>query len=905
MPPPPDRLLTRLVDHVAELERRLDAGGGYFSRHDVRIASLERLLEHQQTMLRLTQREVRALRRSWSYRVGRVAVFPASLLKRGLGWLARRSRDRADAGAGRLRAPSAAERERWTAAYRRLRSRPRISVVVPVHRAPTELLRAALDSVTGQVYGEWELCLADDASADAATERVLREFHERDPDRVRLVLLARRRGIAGASNAAAALASGEFLAFLDHDDLLTPDALLEMASRIERVADVDVLYSDEDKLEGTRLVEAHHKPGYSPEQLLSSNYLCHLTVIRRALFERLGGFREGFDGAQDHDLLLRAVERARRVEHVPRVLYHWRKTPGSTAASVGAKGGPWRESARAALRETVRRRGWRARVENGLAPGTYRVRFEVDPGAPVAIVIPTRDRADLLERCIDGIRRRTRHAAYEILVVSNRSVEERTRSWLDRAEARGALRWFAHDAPFNFAALNNLAARRCEAPFLLFMNNDLEVLDEGWLESLLEHAQREEIGAVGGKLCYPDGRVQHAGIALGLLGVAGHPHRGINGDAAGYFAQAAVVRDVSAVTGACLMTRRDVFERVGGFSEELAVAFNDVDYCLKVGAAGYRVIYTPYARLTHHESATRPRDDLSDARFRSEVAWLGARWGERLHGGDPFYNPNLTLWSEDLAPRGAGERERSREFAELYGAGRETSEATSVAVATAAAAPARREYRAVWDDLARDEVSARRHVTGSDDEDDFARSARRTVETLEATVGIGAAETVLEIGCGVGRVGALVAPRCGRWIGCDVSPNMLGHAARRLAGRPDVELVEVTGFDLRPVHDGSVDVVYCTVVFMHLDEWERYGYVAEAFRVLRGGGRLYVDNVNLRSDEGFGVFEQHRAMPPDRRPAHATRTSTPQELAAYLERARFRDVRCHESGAWVQCWGVK
>jgi GT2 family glycosyltransferase/ubiquinone/menaquinone biosynthesis C-methylase UbiE len=862
-------------------------------------------------MYGMSENEVRSLKRSWSYRVGRVLVSPASAVKLTGRYLRARRPATESVPAPRadiLDPVQLAER------YAALVRRPLISILLPVYETDSSLLRQTLESVDGQAYLDWQLCICDDASTRRETVQVLERFAAERPERVRLVRHETNRGIALATNAAAELADGEFVALLDHDDLLTPDALLEMALRLQANPDADLLYSDEDKitLDGRRVMP-FFKPDFSPELFLTNNYLCHFTVIRRSVFQDVGGFREGFDGSQDYELFLRVSEKARRIEHVPRVLYHWRMSPGSAAADASAKGGQWRETSRRALEDAIERRGLDAKVENGIAPGTYRVRHATDDAARVTIIIPTRDKVDLLRRCVDSILAHTQHPTYEILVISNGSEESRTYEYLDEQQQRGVLRYLRFDEPFNFSRLNNHAARHCDSPYLLFMNNDVEIEVDGWLRAMLEHAQNEQVGAVGAKLLYPDRRVQHAGVVLGVMGVAGHCHRGLAEDSHGYFGQVDVVRNYSAVTAACLLTRREVFEDVKGFSEELEVAFNDVDFCLKCREAGYRVVYTPYARLVHHESASRGRDDLSadKTRFHWEIARVLNRWGGQLYQ-DPYYNPNLTLWREDFSPRTDEDEVRVAQFRATISNGKTEPPRAPVATreqtdGTEESTPAtpRFRYKSVWNGLSTTADEAKMHVLGSADEADVGREARRTLEVLQATVGIEPDDVVVEIGCGVGRVGSVVAPICRKWYGCDVSGNMLRYARQRLADRDNVEFVEVSGFDLEPIGDASVDVVYCTVVMMHLDEWDRYQYIREAHRVLRPGGRIYVDNVNLLSEEGWGVFEVHRDIPPERRPPHITKTSTPEELGAYLQRAEFKNIRQEQQGLWVRCWAVR
>jgi GT2 family glycosyltransferase/SAM-dependent methyltransferase len=515
---------------------------------------------------------------------------------------------------------------------------PVISVVTPVYNTDEIWLRKAIESVRAQIYPHWELCLVNDGSTKPRVRAVLDEYVAIEP-RVWVEHLSRNHGIAGASSHGLALATGDFVALLDHDDELPPEALYEVVKRLNEDRDLDLLYTDEDKLEvdGHR-VEPFFKPDWSPDLLLSMNYITHLAVFRRSLLAEIGGFRPGLDGSQDYDLLLRFTERARRIAHIPKILYHWRKIPGSAAASAAAKPLAY-EAGRQAIEDAVGRRGREARVENTL-PGLYTVRYKLTEAPLVSIIIPTRDRWSLLQQCLRSIEERTTYPRYEIIVLDNDSSEPETLKGLNAIADRW--RVYPYPGPFNFSAINNFGASQARGEYLVFLNNDTQVVEAEWLTAMLEHAQRPEVGAVGARLHYPDGRIQHAGLVLGVGGVADHAFKGLPGNAFTYFAFADVVRNVSAVTAACMMVPRRAFEQVGGFDERLNVALNDVDLCLRLGQRGYLIVYTPFALLYHHESSTRgrlhpPRDE--------EQVW--ARWGELIGKGDPFYNPNLTLSRTD------------------------------------------------------------------------------------------------------------------------------------------------------------------------------------------------------------------------------------------------------------------
>ena len=506
---------------------------------------------------------------------------------------------------------------------RRLRYRPLVSVVVPVHDPEPEWLQAAIDSVRAQAYGNWELCLADDGSTREDVRRLLADAERSDP-RIRLRFNDRNRGIAAASNAALEMASGEFVGFLDHDDELMPHALFEVARLLNRAPDVDFVYSDEDKvgLDEWR-TDPFFKPDWSPDLLMSVNYVTHFSVYRAEVLRTVGGLRPGFEGSQDYDLALRVTEATERIAHIASPLYSWRKVPGSAAASLEFK--PYAfEAGTRALQEALDRRGTPGSVEPGQVGGRYRVRYVIRDRPRVVIVIPTRDRRDLLERCVDSIRDRSTYDRFELLVIDNASRESRTLEYL--ASLPGRVLSYPHE--FNFSMMMNAAVDDVgETDFVLLLNNDTEVVAPEWLEAMIELGQREEGGGVGARLLYRTGEPQHEGIVVGL---GGSPARNV---AYGYFELGRTIRNCSAVSAACMLTSPEVFRALGGFDERLAVAWGDVDFCLRAREKGYEVAYTPYAVLYHDEGSTRgvggmhgPEDD--------EI--FLARWeGYR----DPYYSP--------------------------------------------------------------------------------------------------------------------------------------------------------------------------------------------------------------------------------------------------------------------------
>ena len=532
----------------------------------------------------------------------------------------------------------------------RLEPQPLISVLMPVYNAPPEWLSRALDSLSGQWYEHWELCLVDDCSSAPATVQFIAAL---DHPRVKVRRLPVNRHIAAASNAALEMAEGEYVALLDHDDELSPDALFRVVQCIAEHAP-DLVYSDEDKLDPQgRFVEPHFKPAYAPDTLLSQNYISHLAVIRRELAVAVGGFTEGLEGAQDYDLYLKVLEHARQVVHLPRVLYHWRQSAGSTAAQFAGKS--WAQAAgRRALEAAVARRGLNACVEDGLHEGTYRVRHAISGQPLVSIIVPFRDRADLLSQCFGAILERSSYANFELIGIDNGSVELETAAAMQAlAERDPRVRFHAWNAPFNFSALNNHAVHElARGEHVVLLNNDIEIMTPDWIECLLEHSQRPAVGAVGAKLYYPGGRIQHAGIMLGIGGLAGHSHKYIEGDSPGYFARLRIVQNVSAVTAACLMVKKDLYLTAGGLDERnLAIAFNDVDFCLRLRERGLVNVFTPYCEAVHHESLSRGAEDTPEkrARFSGEVEFAMCRHKEALAKGDPYYNPNLTLDREDFS----------------------------------------------------------------------------------------------------------------------------------------------------------------------------------------------------------------------------------------------------------------
>jgi len=532
--------------------------------------------------------------------------------------------------------------------------RPLISVVMPVFNTPEAYLRRSIESVRDQLYGRWELCIADDGSSDPRVSAVCAQYAKRD-GRIKFVQRSERGHIAAATNSALALATGEFAALLDHDDELAPHALYMVVEELNGNRELDLLFSDEDKIDANgKRFAPWFKSDWNYDLMLSQNAVVHLAVFRLSILREIGGFRSGFDGSQDYDVLLRFSERTRpdRIKHIPFILYHWRAIPGSVALQPKEKSYPYDAAVRA-IQEHLDRIGTGATGCRDTHDGYYRVVWPVPADAPgVTIIIPTKDKLELLRTAIDSIRDQTTYANYQIVIVDNGSVLAETKQYFAGIARLPNVAVLDYPSPFSFAAMNNWAVRQTDTPLVAFVNNDIKVISPGWLTEMVSHALRPGVGAVGAKLYYPDETIQHAGIVVGLGGLAGHPHVRFPRGAAGYFGRAACTQQYSAVSAGCLVMRRDVFLSVGGFDEEsFAVAFNDVDIGLRIRAAGYSVVWTPHAELFHHESATLGLPSGQERRelFEKESMNLKRRWAGVI-ANDPCYNPNLTVFGGDFSP---------------------------------------------------------------------------------------------------------------------------------------------------------------------------------------------------------------------------------------------------------------
>lgn len=524
---------------------------------------------------------------------------------------------------------------------------PVISIVIPLYNTPVKYLKQILDSITEQTYPHWQLCLAD-GSTENDVEQYIRSRYRKD-ERVSYKRLTDNCGISENTNEALALATGDYIMLSDHDDIVEQGALYEIAKALNEDRDIDIVYTDEDKItmDGKSYFDPNFKTDYNPYMLESNNYICHIFVVRKTIMDAIGGFRSEFDGAQDYDLILRCCEQttADKIHHIPKVLYHWRSHPNSTATNPESKRYAYEAGAKA-LEAHFQRIGVRAEAEITPNLGIYRIHREVEGMPLVSIIIPNKDHSEDLDKCLSSIKEKTTYENYEILVVENNSTEQETFSYYKEMEQRyPKCRLLTWKDEFNYAAINNYAVQEAKGEYILFLNNDVELIAENWIEEMLGICQRPEVGMVGAKLYFPDETIQHAGVILGLGGVAGHIFSGVSRYEPSYVGRAIMPQNLSAVTAACMLMRKTVFHEVGGFDEAFRVAFNDVDLCMKTTQAGYQIVYCPYAELYHYESKSRGMEDTGDkqSRFYGEVYQFETKWPKVLEEGDPFYNVNLSL----------------------------------------------------------------------------------------------------------------------------------------------------------------------------------------------------------------------------------------------------------------------
>ncbi len=530
------------------------------------------------------------------------------------------------------------------------------SIAVPVFRTPAKFLCEMIESVRSQSFPFWELCLANADPEDREVAEIL-ERYCREDRRIRVKNLKENKGISENTNAALAMARGEFVGLLDHDDLLAPDALYEMAARLEKDGGIDVFYTDEDKVttDLSEHFQPHLKPDFNLDLLRSNNYICHFFVVRREIAERIGGFRPEFNGAQDYDFIFRCTEEAEKIVHIPRILYHWRVHSASTADNPASKMYAY-EAGKRAIEGNLERSGVRGVVSLRQDYGFYDVHYPVEGEPLVSILIPNKDQKETLMHCIHSVLETSTWKNLEILIIENNSEREETFACYRELEKDPRIRILTYPGKtFNYSAINNFGVQQAKGEYLLFLNNDIEVITPDWIEQMLGNCQRPEVGIVGAKLYYPDNTIQHAGIIIGIGGIAGHAFLGLARAKSGYLHKASLQMDYSAVTAACMMMKAEAFRKAGGFEEKLTVAFNDVDLCLRTVEQGWLVVYDPHVEMYHYESKSRGAEDSEEKlrRFQQEIEFMRTRWIRLLKDGDPNYNPNLTLskWNYSLRGR--------------------------------------------------------------------------------------------------------------------------------------------------------------------------------------------------------------------------------------------------------------
>ena len=524
------------------------------------------------------------------------------------------------------------------------------SIVVPLFNTPIHFLEAMISSVQKQTYAKWQLCLADGSNNDNLKNYF--QNHYQNDDRICYKKLEKNEGISDNTNAAIAMATGDYIVLGDHDDVFAENALFELMQVISNKDGVEVIYSDEDKIDmkGETRFDPYFKSGFNIDLLCSNNYICHLFCVKKSVVEKIGGFRKEFDGAQDHDFFLRCVEEAKAVYHIPKILYHWRSHMNSTAGNPESKMYAF-ENGKKAVKEHFDRIGVEVEMEDGDDFGFYHAKHIVQGNPLVSILIPNKDHIDDLDKCLASIDKNT-YENYEVIIIENNSTEKETFAYYDAIQEKHknckVVYW---DSDFNYSEINNFGTRFARGEYLLFLNNDIEAINPDWLERMLGFCQREDVGIVGAKLLYPDNSIQHAGVILGFGGIAGHAFIGLSEEETKAFGRANVAQNYTAVTAACMMTPKAVFDQVKGFEERLCVAFNDIDFCMKVRSTGKLVVYNPTARLYHYESKSRGLEDTPEKqqRFQNEINTFQERWGTELAAGDPYYNKNLTLERADFS----------------------------------------------------------------------------------------------------------------------------------------------------------------------------------------------------------------------------------------------------------------
>lgn len=551
-----------------------------------------------------------------------------------------------------LKRHSLSRRQAWKQKHTSLDRKPLISIVIPLYCTPLPYLKELIESIRKQTYGNWQLCLAD-GSPDETVHEFLKKNYRHEV-RISYKKLKSNGGISVNTNKAMELARGEYLMLCDHDDTLEPDALFEIVKAIND-QDADVIYTDEDKvsMDGQHYFDPHFKSDFNLFRFRDNNYICHIFAVKRQVAEQAGYFRKEFDGAQDFDFIFRCCEKAEKIVHIPKVLYHWRCHMDSTAADPESKAYAF-EAGRKAVEEHYKRMGIPARVEMTERPGWYRSRLEIQGNPLISVIIPNKDHTEDLELCLSSMAKRTSYENYEVLVVENNSEEKETFAYYEKLHERyPRVRVLTWGKEFNYSSINNFAAEQAKGEYLLFLNNDVEILTPDWMEEMLGICQQKEVSIVGAKLYYPDDTIQHAGVVLGLGGIAGHVMCRASREDAGYFGRMVSVQEISAVTAACMLVDACDFRAVGGFDESFRVAFNDIDLCMKIRDMGRKIVFTPYAELYHYESKSRGLEDTPEKqyRFEKEITRFREKWEDQLKKGDPYYSPNLSVTEGDCSLR--------------------------------------------------------------------------------------------------------------------------------------------------------------------------------------------------------------------------------------------------------------
>ncbi len=528
---------------------------------------------------------------------------------------------------------------------------PQFSIVIPLFNTRPKFLKEMVDSIRNQTYSNWELCLADGTGEKSPLIPILKDYAAKD-SRIRYEVLTENKGISENTNAAIRMAGGDFIVLADHDDIMPANALYECAKALNENASIDVIYSDEDKVDmnGRKYFEPHFKSDFNVDLLCSMNYICHLFVVKKELMEQVGMLRSEFDGAQDHDFILRCCEKAKNIHHIPKILYHWRCHIDSTAANPESKMYAF-EAGKKAVEEHYKRIGVPAVVEHGQFYGMYRTKYQWKEQPLISILIPNKDHIEDLQKCMNSIEEKSTYKNYEFIIIENNSTEQETFDYYKEIEKKENVTVLYYKDEFNYSKINNFGVEHANGEYLLLLNNDTEIINPDCLSEMLGYCMREDVGIVGARLYYEDDTIQHAGVVIGFAGMAGHAFIGSSRFDNGYFSRIICAQDYSAVTAACMMTKKSLYREVGGLTEEFRVAFNDIDYCMKVRETGKLVVYNPAAELYHYESKSRGLEDTPEKveRFNSEVARFIDRWNKQLQEGDPYYNPNLSLNKADFS----------------------------------------------------------------------------------------------------------------------------------------------------------------------------------------------------------------------------------------------------------------